>query len=249
MNTISTKPLFTILGIAALGINAQAATIASYIDGTATTGANLAAPVAGITVTDLTSSGITFGTVSSITRSGETILTPAGPTAGSAASSQWLNALNNQVANGSPVSTGDYFSFTLTADSGNLPGLTSLTFDMVTAAAASDGAIDGTYQLFAAADEGSFTAVGLPGTAANPNDDIFPGGQDSSIGTVITANIDLTSLAPANSYEFRIALGDNSGAGVKTTWLQGIQVETIPEPSSTALLGLGGLALILRRRR
>ena len=31
--------------------------------------------------------------------------------------------------------------------------------------------------------------------------------------------------------------------------LVGLQLETVPEPSSTALLGLGGLALIMRRRK
>ena len=31
--------------------------------------------------------------------------------------------------------------------------------------------------------------------------------------------------------------------------VQGFALESIPEPSSTALLGLGGLALVLRRRR
>ncbi len=32
-------------------------------------------------------------------------------------------------------------------------------------------------------------------------------------------------------------------------WIDNIAIEKVPEPSSTALLGLGGLALILRRRR
>lgn len=43
----------------------------------------------------------------------------------------------------------------------------------------------------------------------------------------------------------------NPGApGEWKTYVQGIQiVMTVPEPSSTALLGLGGLALALRRRR
>ncbi|MFK7911466.1 MAG: PEP-CTERM sorting domain-containing protein [Akkermansiaceae bacterium] len=41
-------------------------------------------------------------------------------------------------------------------------------------------------------------------------------------------------------------------SGADRTWYDGVGYElvtTVPEPSSTALLGLGGLALILRRRR
>jgi hypothetical protein len=37
--------------------------------------------------------------------------------------------------------------------------------------------------------------------------------------------------------------------GTGTGFIGGYVVETVPEPSSTALLGLGGLALMLRRRR
>jgi hypothetical protein len=249
MKTIFCLP--AILTALTLG-SANAAVIASYIDGTATTGTNLAAPVAGITVSNLTSQGITLGTVTSISRTlnqPETVVTPAGPTAGSSAGSRWLNALNTQVGAGSPVSTDDYYTFTLTAGSGNLPTLTTLKFDVVTAVANSTGAMDTTFQLFAAADGGLFSAVGLSGTALNPNTvDLIPGDAISSLGAITSANIDLTGLAPANSYEFRIALRDNSSAGTKTTWIQGIQVSAIPEPSSALIGGLGLLALLRRRR-
>ena len=33
------------------------------------------------------------------------------------------------------------------------------------------------------------------------------------------------------------------------TWFDGVGYKLVPEPSSTIMLGLGGLALILRRRR
>ncbi|MFK7911370.1 MAG: PEP-CTERM sorting domain-containing protein [Akkermansiaceae bacterium] len=42
---------------------------------------------------------------------------------------------------------------------------------------------------------------------------------------------------------------NNNQGGNSGYWLDDVSVNTIPEPSSTALLGLGGLALILRRRR
>lgn len=40
-----------------------------------------------------------------------------------------------------------------------------------------------------------------------------------------------------------------TSAGNATPWGIGIEAVSVPEPSSTALLGLGGLALILRRRK
>ncbi|BDS07742.1 hypothetical protein NT6N_27820 [Oceaniferula spumae] len=40
-----------------------------------------------------------------------------------------------------------------------------------------------------------------------------------------------------------------SHTGNNRAWYDGVGYEVVPEPSSTALLGLGGLALILRRRR
>ena len=41
----------------------------------------------------------------------------------------------------------------------------------------------------------------------------------------------------------------SGGAGVEQTLIDNVNVIAVPEPSSTALLGLGGLALILRRRK
>jgi hypothetical protein len=53
--------------------------------------------------------------------------------------------------------------------------------------------------------------------------------------------------------EFRFLLGDDSGATSRIHVLDNIvlngDVTAVPEPSSTALIGLGGLALILRRRK
>ena len=50
-----------------------------------------------------------------------------------------------------------------------------------------------------------------------------------------------------------LTITDPANPGAPGTWksyVQGIQiVMTVPEPSSTALLGLGGVALMLRRRR
>ena len=54
-------------------------------------------------------------------------------------------------------------------------------------------------------------------------------------------------LAVSNNSFFDLALTDlNANEAVL---IQGFQFAVIPEPSSTALLGLGGLAMILRRRK
>jgi len=231
--------------------SANAALIASYIDGTVSNGANLAAPVAGITVSALTDEGIggdsSITTLTSATRGTETLTTPAGPTAGSAVGSLWASATRVDLDD-ILDSTNDYYTFTVTAESGNLPSLATLRFDMVAANVNSNGPLISTYQLFVSADGGAFASVGASGTATASSDDLFPGDQLTSLSPVTSANIDLSGLSEANSYVFRIALADNSGAGDKYTWIQGMQLTAIPEPSF-ALLGGLGLLVLLRRRR
>ena len=63
------------------------------------------------------------------------------------------------------------------------------------------------------------------------------GGSHGAIATNGAATVD------------RVVWGATSSGGLGSTTWNGLNVETIPEPSSTALLGLGGLALILRRRK
>ena len=47
----------------------------------------------------------------------------------------------------------------------------------------------------------------------------------------------------------RLTSNGTDGDFATTHWVDNISVNAVPEPSSTALLGLGGLALILRRRK
>ncbi len=63
------------------------------------------------------------------------------------------------------------------------------------------------------------------------------GGNHGAIATSGTAITD------------RILWGATSSGGQGSTTWNALSVDTVPEPSSTALLGLGGLALILRRRK
>ena len=72
----------------------------------------------------------------------------------------------------------------------------------------------------------------------------------------LTYNIDLSSLASLDSSEtydvvFTVNVADSGGAhygAIDNIVLEG-DITLAPEPSSVALLGLGGLGLMLRRRR
>ncbi len=78
---------------------------------------------------------------------------------------------------------------------------------------------------------GSHTLAGLGLTHARIGHGVFTGDPDY-VGSI---------------NEFRIYDNVLSGAEVGSSFALG--ADTVPEPSSTALLGLGGLALILRRRK
>lgn len=110
--------------------------------------------------------------------------------------------------------------------------------------------------LFVAGDQGQ--AAG--GTTSFLNDGYVVNGVNSGDftalgfngGTLVEAQGTVGGVA-GNYIKFSNLTGnltvasDNSGAGRSP--INGFVVVAIPEPSSTALLGLGGLALILRRRK
>ena len=66
----------------------------------------------------------------------------------------------------------------------------------------------------------------------------FTGGVGHALFSGISAS-DLGDI----TFSTTAAAGSNNGV------LTGLQIDAVPEPSSAALLGLGGLALILRRRK
>lgn len=88
----------------------------------------------------------------------------------------------------------------------------------------------------------SFTAT-TAGLAELSNEPTENSG-DYIIGTFVAD-------ATTQSFEYRGTRNDWSTQAGSTAQINGMQLRTIavPEPSSTALLGLGGLALILRRRK
>jgi hypothetical protein len=92
---------------------------------------------------------------------------------------------------------------------------------------------------------GAFTATKIGGPV------VVPG---TNVGDEIQTN--LTSLSPyvfGDKITFVVtgvddATNDNGGLRIRRNDSE-LEFTVVPEPSSTALLGLGGLALILRRRR
>jgi len=116
-------------------------------------------------------------------------------------------------------------------------------------------------------------AVDLYGRAGNggwqDRDDnidvqLFNGDYVTAVATISGLSIDngatshvratFSGLAVGTQFDRIRIIGHDSGGGAANNYftLQEAKlttVDTVPEPSSTALLGLGGLALILRRRK
>lgn len=66
----------------------------------------------------------------------------------------------------------------------------------------------------------------------------------------LTGNYGITTFTGVTGDSFTVEGNVTAGsAGRPRATIAGFQVVAVPEPSSTALLGLGGLALILRRRK
>ncbi|MFC5051552.1 PEP-CTERM sorting domain-containing protein [Rubritalea spongiae] len=65
-----------------------------------------------------------------------------------------------------------------------------------------------------------------------------------------TPGENLSGLSNGDSFVFKFGMRDNtSGSMTADNFILSGEVVAVPEPSSTALLGLGGIAVILRRRR
>ena len=74
-------------------------------------------------------------------------------------------------------------------------------------------------------------------------------GTGSYSGTVDLGSLGIAGIDTVGDIDgFFIAFAGNEVGG-GTTWVDTLAVTAVPEPSATALLGLAGLALILRRRK
>lgn len=229
------KTVLPLAVFAGLVVTANAATVAYYVDGsTANDLSNLATADADYTVSPLSQSG--FSSTTSTSFGGNP--TPAGPTAGSSAGSHWLFA--NSGVTTTPISSNYYFSFTVSGN-GVTVAPSSLKADLVLMSSSGGGQTH-FYEIFASTDGGSSFAT-VVGSGGSKSFDAIP------VSSVSSLNFDLSSLPAASSYEFRIALADQTAQGNRPAFLQSIQFDVVPEPSTTALLGGLGALLMLRRRR
>jgi hypothetical protein len=94
-------------------------------------------------------------------------------------------------------------------------------------------------------------AYALQGGGANPGAAMA---TLSGIGTFSTtiniADLGVSGVTTAGDFEYyMVGFARDIGATPGTTSIDNLSFTSVPEPSSTALLGLGGLALILRRRK
>ena len=129
----------------------------------------------------------------------------------------------------------DYYSFSITPGASAELDFTQFTFDIYKVS----GGASVTGRLYSSID--AFTAE-------------LGNGTISALTTWETKTIDLSGLAPVTAAtEFRLYLETGGTFGPNGVKLDNLtldgDVTVVPEPSTTALLGLGGLALILRRRQ
>ena len=158
------------------------------------------------------------------------------------------------ISVGTAIANDDYFSVTMGADSGYYMDLDSITLDYgYTNNAAPFGVKDLKAYVFSSftgfVDASDILGSKFIQTTVDDNSLQYPGGSPS-----LTVDLSAYSYVwSGGEIEFRIYLADTTNNNayihrIDNVTLNGV-VAAVPEPSSTALLGLGGLALMLRRKR
>lgn len=143
------------------------------------------------------------------------------------------------------LTEGDYISFTVTPSVGYQLNLTNLTFN---ASTSWGGSTPATWNVALYSSVGGFTSSAQLHHYGEP---------DGSTGNAwVPQNVDLSSAAfqgLTGTIEFRIYFWDGAGGSTSNVRVDDIVLngaaELVPEPASVALLGLGGAAALIRRRR
>ncbi|WP_435892613.1 PEP-CTERM sorting domain-containing protein [Oceaniferula spumae] len=134
------------------------------------------------------------------------------------------------------ISAEDYFTFTMTAASGFTLNLENLNLDV-------GRSIRGAQDFYVFSDVDGFVA-------GQQIDSVLNIGEGT---TNLDVDLSDSKYSGLSFIEFRIYVDDraNNSTSSSATFVDNVVLTgvAVPEPSSAALLGLGGLALILRRRK
>jgi hypothetical protein len=234
--SINTKTLLAATALAFTAASANAAIIAEY---TFTGGSTASTPG-----TLGSSIGFEAGITGSSTASDDLRITGGETLGGENGGPDYEDVDQDRIA------TANWVTFTIAVSATQEIGLTSLDFDyteidpaafLLGVYTSKTGFTEGDHLL--GIFDSTTTAGPLPNTTFTDNN-----GTSVNLSG-ITALQGLTD----ETVEFRFLLGDSSGSSSRIHVLDDIvlngDVTVVPEPSTTALIGLGGIALILRRRK
>jgi len=201
-----------------------------------------AATIVGVTIEDVSSEIATFARTADNTINGSAFEPNGTGTHGASTANgngMWLSQ-GNFVSGGAPF---DPLPAHITYDLEDNYDLSSFTVWNYNENNATGRGANGVTVSVASSEGGSFTALAGITTFAQA-----PGNDTTNFGETF----DLTSLVAAGNVRLlRIDITSNHSGDFDFAGLSEIRFDgaAVPEPSTTALLGLGGLALILRRRK
>jgi len=141
------------------------------------------------------------------------------------------------------TSNAEFFVVELTVDAGTTITLSDLTMDI------SRNGTGAPLNWYAVVLPGTGLTGAAIGAGTHLDQQAVTIGANAGGSVGLTRTWDLSSAADLTAGSYTIALGTPGGTGGNMRVSDVVINGTVPEPSSAALMGLGGLAFILRRRR